>query len=223
MKQRTFLFCLLIFSTVVAGFGQATTATDEAAAYTRTITQRADKIVKGLNLADTTHNGRLRDIIVQQYRDLNTIHEARKAAVKVVRDRKDTDKAKTDADIKALDKTRDEQLAALHPQYLAKLSAILPTAQVDQVKDGMTYGVLPITYKGYLEMLPALTDAQKKQLFDYLVEAREHAMDAGTSEEKHGWFGKYKGRINNYLSAAGYDMKKAEADWKKRRDAAAGK
>ncbi len=33
-----------------------------------------------------------------------------------------------------------------------------------------------------------------------LWEAREHAIDGGSSEEKHAWFGKYKGRIiNNYL------------------------
>jgi hypothetical protein len=35
-------------------------------------------------------------------------------------------------------------------------------------------------------------------------------MDAGTSKEKHAWFGKYKGKINNYLSAEGYNMKLAE-------------
>jgi hypothetical protein len=29
-------------------------------------------------------------------------------------------------------------------------------------------------------------------------------------------FGKYKGRINNYLSAAGYDMKKEGEEWQKR-------
>lgn len=214
---------MLLIGTVVAGFGQATTATDEAAAYTKTITQRAEKIVAGINLTDTAQGRRVRDIIVQQYRDLNTIHEAHKTGVKAIRERKETDKAKTDADIKALEKKREEQLVGLHPQYLAKLSAVLPAAQVDQVKDGMTYGVLPITYKGYLEMLPTLTDAQKKQILDYLVEAREHAMDAGSSEEKHGWFGKFKGRINNYLSAAGYDMKKAGDDWEKRRKAAAGK
>ena len=43
-----------------------------------------------------------------------------------------------------------------------------------------------------------------------LLEAREYAMDAGSSEEKHGWFGKFKGRINNYLSKAGYDLRAAE-------------
>ena len=55
----------------------------------------------------------------------------------------------------------------------------------------------------------------------WLVEAREHAMDAESSEKKHGWFGKYKGRINNYLSAAGYDLKKEGEEWEKRRKAAA--
>ena len=35
-------------------------------------------------------------------------------------------------------------------------------------------------------------------------------MDAGSSDEKHAWFGKYKGKINNYLAAAGYNMKQAE-------------
>jgi hypothetical protein len=41
-------------------------------------------------------------------------------------------------------------------------------------------------------------------------------MDAGSSEEKHGWFRKYKGRINNELSAAGYDLKLAEEEWRRR-------
>ena len=45
-------------------------------------------------------------------------------------------------------------------------------------------------------------------------------MDAGSSEEKHAMFGKYKGRINNYLSAAGYDMKQAEKDLAERQKAA---
>jgi hypothetical protein len=67
-------------------------------------------------------------------------------------------------------------------------------------------------------MLPNLTPAQQQQIMTWLIEARERAMDAGTSEQKHAVFGKYKGRINNYLSASGIDMKKAEADWKKRRN-----
>ena len=73
-------------------------------------------------------------------------------------------------------------------------------------------------------MLPDLTEAQKTQILAWLTEAREHAMDAESSEKKHAWFGKYKGKINNYLSAQGIDMKKAGQEWEKRiKDAQASK
>jgi len=49
-----------------------------------------------------------------------------------------------------------------------------------------------------------------------LIEARELAIDAESSKAKHGWFDKYKGRINNYLSAQGYDLKKENEEWQKR-------
>jgi hypothetical protein len=55
-----------------------------------------------------------------------------------------------------------------------------------------------------------LSDEQKKQIKAWLIEARELAMDQGSAEEKHHVFGKYKGKINNYLAAAGYDLKEAE-------------
>jgi hypothetical protein len=80
----------------------------------------------------------------------------------------------------------------------------------------MTYRVFPITYAAYLDMLPNLTTEQKDKIYSWLKEARELAMDAGSSEKKHEVFGKYKGRINNYLSAAGYDMKKEGEAWQKR-------
>jgi hypothetical protein len=90
---------------------------------------------------------------------------------------------------------------------------------VDQVKNGMTYGVVPITFKRYCELLPDLTVEQRAVLLAHLLEAREYAMDAGSSDEKHAWFGKYKGRINNFISAAGYNMKQAEKDLAEREKA----
>ncbi|HEY0944737.1 MAG TPA: DUF3826 domain-containing protein, partial [Opitutaceae bacterium] len=73
----------------------------------------------------------------------------------------------------------------------------------------------------YCDMLPDLTDPQRAQIKAWLAEAREYAMDGGSSDEKHKWFGKYKGRINNYLAAAGYDMKQAERELAARRKQAA--
>jgi len=80
----------------------------------------------------------------------------------------------------------------------------------------MTYRVMPITYAAYLDMLPGLTDAQRARIMDWLREARELAMDEGSSNAKHAVFGKYKGRINNYLSAEGYDLKKETEAWQQR-------
>jgi hypothetical protein len=71
----------------------------------------------------------------------------------------------------------------------------------------MTYGVVQVTFNAYTKMYPDLTDAEKKQIMAWLIEAREISMDQGSSEEKHAVFGKYKGRINNYLSKQGYDAK----------------
>jgi hypothetical protein len=65
-------------------------------------------------------------------------------------------------------------------------------------------------------MIPSLKEEEKKQIRSWLVEAREYAMDAESSEQKHAWFGKYKGRINNYLSKQGYDSQKEREEWMKR-------
>jgi hypothetical protein len=162
----------------------------EKKSYQMIVTERAAKIVSTLDINDAGKSLEVQDIIAEQYVALHDTEE-----------KKDT-----------------TLVHQLHERYLSKLSSVLTTEQVTKVKDGMTYGILPITYNAYLQMLPQLTKQQQQQILSWLEEAREKAMDAGSSEQKHAWFGKYKGRINNYLSSAGIDMKKAEADWKKRRN-----
>ncbi|HEY8918068.1 MAG TPA: DUF3826 domain-containing protein [Chitinophaga sp.] len=215
MKRLQYLFlaaCMLATAPVLA---QSAAGTDTA--YVRVVTQRADKIVASMNMSNTTVSTEVRDIIAQQYQDLNKIQVEREAQVKAAKEELKDNKPALDARLQGIEDAANKKLDVLHQAYLAKLSAKLNPAQVDQVKDGMTYGVLPLTYGVYMDMLPNLTQQQKAQMMAWLVEAREHAMDAGSSEKKHAWFGKYKGRINNYLSAAGYNMKEVEADWKKRK------
>jgi predicted GH43/DUF377 family glycosyl hydrolase len=170
--------------------------------YTRAITGRADNIAKTLEIADADKKTRVRDIIVQQYRDLNVIHAQRDKEIAAA-----GKGPAAEAQAKTIREQADSRVKQLHRSYLAKLSAELTPRQVDQVKDGMTYGTLPATYRAYLAQVPELTEAQKQQITAYLAEARELAMDGGTSEEKHAIFRKYKGRINNYLSAQGYKLK----------------
>src|SRR5439155_9075248 len=156
------------------------------------------------------------------YRDLSQIHEARDVKIKAAKTQPDANKEAIAAATKAAQDEARAKLDPLHTNYLAKLSVELSPGQVDKVKDGMTYGVLPLTYGVYLKMYPELTDEQKRKIKDWLTEARELAMDGSTSDEKHAVFGKYKGRINNYLSAAGYDAKKAEQNLRKANPPAAG-
>jgi hypothetical protein len=183
------------------------------AAYTRTITERADKIVAKLDLTNAAHATRVRDLVTRQYRDLNAIHSVRDQQLQAAKAL--ADKTAADAAAQAAKEEAKPKLDRLHGEFLSRLSQELSTAQVTEVKDGLTYGVVPLTYRVYLQMYPDLTPDQKQQIMDWLVEAREIAMDGSTSNEKHAVFGKYKGRINNYLSKAGYDAKKGEQNLKK--------
>jgi hypothetical protein len=181
--------------------------------YTQVITKRAQKIVDKLNLKDAKRLA-VRTIIVRQYRDLNTIHtelEQKEQSYKA-------SLAKEDAKLQSEKayEIAQAKLAKLHGKYLKRLGKELNEEQIEQVKNEMTYNVLPITYKGYLDMLPSLTETQKAQILSYLTEAREKAMDAGSSEAKHAWFGKYKGKINNYLSKEGVETKIARQVWEKK-------
>jgi Spy/CpxP family protein refolding chaperone len=210
----------LLLATLSMTVQAETNSVSEAeAAYTRTITQRADKIVANLSITDTNKFIRVRDMIAQQYRDLSQIHDERDVKVRAVKVKavriEPENKAAADGPVAAVMAETKTKLEKLRGEFLAKLTAELSPEQVDKVKDGMTYGVVQVTYNAYLEKYPDLTDEQKKQIMAWLVEAREIAMDGSTSEEKHAVFGKYKGKINNYLSKAGYDAKKGEQNVKK--------
>jgi hypothetical protein len=209
------IFCFPICYSTLAQNNLQTVDAD--AAYTRTINERAQKIVNTLQLSDEAKALRVRSIIAGQYRNLNDIYIQRDAQVSTVKSHtNNSGEASAKAKLDAIEQETKIKLNKLHDSYLKHLSAELNNKQVEQVKDGMTYGVVQITYKGYQDMIPTLTEEQKKQILLWLVEARELAMDAESSDKKHAWFGKYKGRINNYLSAAGYDLKKAGEEWQNR-------
>lgn len=209
------LICLiLVVMCSLTVFSQ--TQEEKEAAYAKTILVRAEKIVVPLGISDSAKALRVRDLIMQQYRSLNEVYSERDKKMAKAKELKQTNKELAQQLVINAENEVDARLYNLHFEYLSKLMPYLSTTQIEQVKDGMTYGILELTYKGYLSMIQNLTEEQKLQIRAWLTEAREHAMDAGSSDEKHKWFGKYKGRINNWLSAAGYDLKKEGEDWQKR-------
>ena len=183
--------------------------------YWEVVSERAAKIVDSMNLNDVAKEKRVQDLIAAQYYRLNGIHDETDAKIKELKE-SSLPKEKKEKEIAKLNDKRQKGLAKLHQSYLKVLAKELTPAQIDEVKNGMTYSVLVHTYDGYQDMLPNLTEEQKKFILDALTEAREKAMDAGSSKDKHAWFGKYKGRINNYLSQQGYDLNKESKDWHER-------
>ncbi|MDN3548436.1 DUF3826 domain-containing protein [Mucilaginibacter aquaedulcis] len=214
MKRSIIMFTILFWGGVT--FAQSSTGASDKDKYVQIVTERSNKIVASLNLTDSVKFKKVRDIVAAQYISLNDIYDARNASRKQIKDQAGEDKAVVTAKIAEVDSNVNKQLKAQHAIYLSKLSKELNASQVDQIKDGMTYRVYPLTYAAYQDELPNLTDVQKGKIKAWLIEARENAIDAESSEKKHAWFGKFKGRINNYLSAEGYDMKKEGEEWQKR-------
>lgn len=213
LKFLAIVFFVTVFVQVKV-FGQDKKLSPEEE-YTKVITQRSDKIVDAMDFSNETTKLNIRDLIVDFYRDLSTIQDKRDADIEELKKSSDN-KEEIDSKIESLKSDADKKISIVHDKFVADLSKFISEEQISQVKDGLTYNVAPNTYKTYKEMIPGLTEEQKAKIWEWLVEAREHAMVGGSSKEKHGWFGKYKGRINNYLSAEGYDLKKEEAAWQER-------
>jgi hypothetical protein len=214
--KRYIMMLMYFFSGIAMAFAQAASSSTNQDNYNQVITQRSSKIVMVLNITDSVKFKKVRDIIIEQYRSLNDIYNIRNAKSKQIKEQSGDDKAAATIKIADIDSNVNKQLKTLHTVYLSKLGKELNADEIDKVKDGMTYRVYPITYGAYLDELPNLTDPQKAKIKGWLIEARENAIDAESSENKHAWFGKFKGRINNYLSAQGYDMKKEGEKWQKR-------
>ena len=186
---------LVILATLDAQAQTVTLNTDGLdTAYVESIVKRSQKIVDGLTLDDALKAENVRNIIANRYFLLNQIHETNKGNAA----------------------QRDAELYKHHFELASALAAYLNDEQIDDVKDGMTFGRLKRDYNATLDMIPSLTDEEKAQILIWLKEAREFAMDAADSKGKHFWFDKYRGRTNNWLAARGYDLKKERDAWIKR-------
>jgi Spy/CpxP family protein refolding chaperone len=216
MKNLLALLVLsLLFSNLSFGQTATTPSANEDEAYTKTINSRAQKIVTTLALQDAAKADRVQAMIAGHYRNLNRLHTQRDEAVKIIKAKSEAKEA-TDKAVKLVEEGTAAAIKKVHGDFITTLATELTNEQITKVKDGLTYNVVNLTYAGYLDMLPNLTPEQQTQIRTWLEEAREIAMDAESSDKKHAWFGKYKGRINNYLSAAGYDLKKEGEAWQKR-------
>jgi hypothetical protein len=201
--KRTHLFFFAVFT--VAGLAIAANGADTGtnspadqteANYTKSIEGRTADILKILALADTNKAMHVHDVVMAQYRSLRAWHDENDAKLKAAK-----------ADTNAVAQIRSS-LKVIHDAFLAKLAEDLSPAQVEQVKDKMTYGKVQFTFNGYLSAYPGLAEEHKQKILEILKQAREEAMDGGSANEKTAIFTKAKGKINNYLSKQGIHPEK---------------
>ena len=170
--------------------------------YVETIIGRARKATDELSITWTPLGQNVQNIIANRYFKLNDIYAERDSMKK-------TDKKLAEA-------LCDSKLYRSHFDFDADLSMYLNSQDIERVKDIMTFNVVKVTYDAQCDMIPTLKDEEKKQILAWLKEARELAIDAESSKKKHEVFGKYKGRINNYLTKRGYDLTKEREAWYER-------
>lgn len=183
--------------------------------YRQVMYGRAEKIVETLGLESDDMKAFMKELIATQYIDLGKINDEYAAREKEVKAMEISKEEKTALLNEAFHYQR-YQLQAKHYYFVMQLDANLTYEQVEKVKDGMTMGVYPRTFQAHLDMIPSLKPEEIAYIKAALKEAREYAMDCSDSKMKHAWFGKYKGRINNYLSKRGYDLKKEREGWNER-------
>lgn len=182
-------------------------------AYVSTIMARAEKNISALNLTGAKHDA-VRDIVVNRYFELNDIYTERDRIITFAKDSLEG-KAKQWA-IENARAVADSKCYRTHFAMPAQLSLYLDDKQIEMVKDGITFNKVKVTYEAYLDEIPSLKDEEKAQIYAWMIEARELALDAESSKMKHEVFNKYKGRVNNYLSKRGYDLNKEREAWFKR-------
>ncbi|WP_282636318.1 DUF3826 domain-containing protein [Sphingobacterium thalpophilum] len=199
--MKRFALLTFLFLSVSMTFGQ----TDDT--YWKTITARSEKIVSKLALKDQTKCEKTARIIRDQYYLLNACYVLRDLKIK----------ENSDKELKEqINQETLEETGRLNQSFIQRLKQVLTEQEVEDVKNGMTYHVYPNTVKAYQEMIPRLTKEEIHMIDSLLFEARDYAMQAESSEKKHAWFGKYKGKINNYLASHGYNLKEEGDKWAER-------
>jgi hypothetical protein len=180
-------------------------AAEKEALYTEVLERRVNAIVQPLGITDTNKAERVRGALTLQYRSLRLRDEFIDAQL--------SQAGKDPADLAQRAELRQKLSAPLHDWFASVLALELSPAQVEAVKDGMTYNKVKVTYDAYCEIIPALTDADKAKITELLKAAREEAVAGGSAPEKSAIFQVYKDRINDYLNGHGHNVAQAFKDW----------
>lgn len=93
-----------------------------------------------------------------------------------------------------------DSLRPAYERYLAKLSSELTQEQIDTIKEQWSRSPgMQRTYNAYLEIVPGLTDEQKKVIYDRMLLAREAAMLTDSDREIVNIYKVHKVKVEAYV------------------------
>lgn len=210
LKKKNNLCLLLLLYIGFAGYAQQHEVTD----YIADINERAINVVSKLEVSKSDRK-ELETIVRKQYVNIEKIEAKRDFQLEKLK------QSITDNDQQKIKSEKvwvnyKASISKLHDAYLKKLSKKLNASQINQIKDAMTYQVMPKTYPNFIDMFQNLTEDQKKMIYEHLLEARENAMNVGTHKWQFQWFAKYRGKINNILASQGIELHHTSKAWEKK-------
>jgi Spy/CpxP family protein refolding chaperone len=177
-----------------AGLGQSLLAADAPAPVTpknpATVAiadKRADGIMKALNITDASKATAVKQNVANFVITVKNVYDGDPKTI-------------SDAQKAELVKARDTLYASFAADKLDE-------KQIETIKNGLAANRIKIEYDAFLDLIPKLTDEQKTWLKAQLLECADEAVLLNSGEEKLALFMNRRGRINNYLSKQGYDLK----------------
>ena len=207
--RRPTLHALIFFVFVSTACVDVRASDERVDPYLEVAQKRSTRIVEAMSLEAEIAQA-LIPMIADYYTSVHRADAVVEAASSAMKALSNGDPEMREAAEKTIQKQRDERVRDLYLVFVGRISALLDGVGVEAVKNGITYGRMTRDTGVFRAMLPDLSLEERTQVDAWLWEAREHALCAGSSEMKHWWFDKYRGRINNYLAARGYDLKAAE-------------
>jgi hypothetical protein len=166
---------------------------EEWAKYEKTLAERADKAVADAKIEDPAKAQHVKASVTAWYKVTRAWDAQNGTRLKELRKN-----AKANAE--EITKLRSS-LKPLHDAFVADMASVLTPDQVDAIKEYLTYKRPSIMYTGFTKDNPWLNEAQKARIKEIANEAREAAMDEGSSDDKHKVMDQYKGRITNFIAA----------------------
>jgi hypothetical protein len=164
----------------------------ELTKYESDLVGRTKDFVSDLKLTDKEKEEHMKESVIAFYRAVRGWHDIHDA---------EYNKIKKDFKNKPVEFAKaKETFLPIHKAFVDDLASFLTAEQVWMVKDRLCYTRPTIMYKGFIEQVPGITEAQKAEMLACVKEVCEIAMDEGSSTDKHSMMDQYKGRLTNMVA-----------------------